>query len=165
MVFPIGACVWELAADHLDRLPRKSLLQWLVQQRSVAKNDNAAGANQPHDGAERRGDQANRDRNDVQTSVQLGGCKAGLANFEVLAVELPNDVHAENNEDEVEQKPGVGEEGVDAEHHEDDGIVAGEVTQIVVDTRLDLSKVLGLRHPLDVEELGDRAEVGKTAGH
>lgn len=163
MVFPIGACVWELAADHLDRLPGKSLLQWLIQQRCVAENDNAAGANQPHDGAEGRRNQTNRDRNDVQTGVQLGGCEASLSDFEVLAVELANDVHAGNNEDDVEQEPGVGEEGIDAEHHENDGIVAGEVTQVEIDARLDLSEVLRLRHALDVEELRDRAEVGKAA--
>lgn len=131
----------------------------------MAKDDNAAGADQPHDGAERRRDQTDRNRDDVQTSVELRGREASRADLEVLAVQLANDVHAEDNEDDVEQKPRVGEKGVDAEHHEDDGIVAGEVAQVVVDARLDFGEVLRLRHPLDIEELRDRAEVGKTAGH
>lgn len=131
----------------------------------MAKDDNAAGANQPHDGAERRGNKTDRDRDDVQTGIQLGGCEASLSDFEVLAVEPANDVHADNNEDDVEQEPGVGKEGVDAEHREDDSIVAGEVAQVVVDARLDLSEVLWLRHALDVEELRNRAKIGKTAGH
>lgn len=162
MVFPIGAYVWELAADHLDRLPGKSLLQWLVQQRGVAKYDHAAGTNQPHDGAERRRDQTDGNRNDVETGVELGGCEAGRTDLEVLAIEPADNVHAGHNEDDVEKKPGVGKKGVDAQHHEDDGIIAGEVAQIVVDARLDFGKVFWLRHPLDVEELRDRAKVGET---
>lgn len=35
MVFPIGAQIWELAADHLDRLPGKSLIDRLVHETCV----------------------------------------------------------------------------------------------------------------------------------
>lgn len=164
MVFPIGAHVWELAADHLDRLPRKSLLEGLVHDGCVAKNDHAAGANEPHDGAEGRGDQANGDGNDIKTGVQLRGGEAGLADLEVLAVELADEEHAEDDEDDVKEEPGVGKQGIDAEHGKDHGIVAGEVAEIVVDTRLGFGKVLGLRQPLEVEELGNGPEVGESAG-
>lgn len=164
MVFPIGAHVWELAADRLDRLPGKSLLEGLVHDGCVAKNDHTAGANEPHDGAEGRRDQTNRDGNDVQTGVQLRGGEAGLADLEILAVELADEEHAEDDEDDVEKKPGVGQQGVDAEHGKDHGIVAGEVTEIVVDTRLGFGEVLGLRQPLEVEELGNGPEVGESAG-
>lgn len=164
MVFPIGAHVWELAADHLDRLPGKSLLQGLIHDGCVAKNDHTAGANEPHDGAEGRRNQADRDGNDVQTGVQLGGGEAGLADLEVLAVELADEKHAEDDEDDVEKKPGVGEQSIDAEHGKDHGIVAGEVTEVVVDTRLGFGEVLGLRQPLEVEELRDGPEVRESAG-
>lgn len=94
----------------------------------------------------------------------MGGSKAGLADLKVLAVELSDEIHAENDEDDIEQEPRVGEEGVNAEHDKDNGIVAREVAQVVVDTRLDLSEVLGLRHALDVEKLRDRAQVRKAVG-
>lgn len=164
MVFPIGAHVWELAADHLDRLPGKSLLQGLIHDGCVAKNDHTAGANEPHDGAEGRRNQADRDGDDVQTGVQLGGGEAGLADLEVLAVELADEKHAEDDEDDVKKKPGVGEQSIDAEHGKDHGIVAGEVTEVVVDTRLGFGEVLGLRQPLEVEELRDGPEVRESAG-
>lgn len=163
MVFPIGAHVWELAADHLDRLPGKSLLEGLIHQSCVAKNDHTAGANEPHDGAEGRRNQADRDGNDVQTGVQLGGGEAGLADLEVLTVKLADEEHAEDDKDDVEEKPGVGEQSVDAEHGKYDGIVAGEVAEVVVDTRLGFGEVLRLGHPLEVEELRNGPEVGKSA--
>lgn len=53
MVFPIGAQIRELAADHLDRLPGKSLIDRLVHKSSVANDDNAASTNQPKDSGER----------------------------------------------------------------------------------------------------------------
>lgn len=124
MVFPIGAHVWELAADHLDRLPGKSLLERLIHDSCVAKNDHTAGANEPHDGTERRRNQTDRDGNDVQTGVQLGGGESGLADLEVLAIELANEKHAEDDENDVEKKPRVGEQGIDTEHGKDNSIVA-----------------------------------------
>lgn len=41
MVFPMGARIWELAADHLDRLPGKSLIDGLFHKSGVAENDHA----------------------------------------------------------------------------------------------------------------------------
>lgn len=131
----------------------------------MAKNDYAAGADQPHDGADGRRNQAHRNGDDIETRVELGGGNAGLTNLEICAVESSNQVHAGDNEDNVEEEPGVGEEGIDAKHHKDDGIVAGEVAQVVVDARLGLSEIGRLGHALDVEELRDRAEIREAVGH
>lgn len=114
MVFPIGAHVWELAADHLDRLPGKSLLERLVQKRGVTQDGHATGTKQPHDGAEGRRYKADGDSNDTETGVELRGRKVGLADFEVLPVQFADKVHADGNENDVEEEPRVGEQGVDA---------------------------------------------------
>lgn len=165
MVFPIGAQIWELAADHLDRLPGKSLIDGLVHKRSMANDDQAAGANQPHDSEEGRREKTDRDGNDVQSRVQLRSGEAVLANLEITAVELADEPHAGNDEDDVEEQPRVGEQGVDAEHHEHDGIIAGEVAQVVVDAGLHLGKVLGLGEALEIEELGERAQVREAVSN
>lgn len=159
MVFPIGAQIWELAADHLDRLPGKSLIDGLVHKRSMTNDDQAAGANQPHNSEEGRREKTDRDSNDVQSRVQLRCSEAVLADFEVTAVELADEPHAGNDEDDVEEQPRVGEQSIDTEHHEHDGIVAGEVAKVVVDAGLHFGKVFGLGEALEVEELGERTQV------
>lgn len=131
----------------------------------MSKNDHAAGANQPHDGADGRGNQADGNGDDIETRVELGRGNARLANLEICAVESANQIHASDNEDNVEEQPGVGQEGIDAKHDKDDSIVAGEVAQIVVDARLGLSEVGRLGHTLDVEKLRDRAEIREAVGH
>jgi hypothetical protein len=161
MVFPIGAQIWELAADHLDRLPGKSLIDRLVHQSSVADDDHAVSANEPQDCAPRRRIESNRNSNDVQPRVELRRREAVLADLKVAAVELSNHPHANSDEDDGEEKSKVREECVDAQHDEDDGIVAREVAEIVVNTRLHLSEITRLRQALDVEELGDRPQVGE----
>lgn len=163
MVFPIGAHTWEPAVDHLDRLPGKSLIDRLVHQRRVAKDDDAARAEQPRDGGEGRGDQTDGNGDDGQAGVQLRRGGAQGADLEVASVELANEEHADGDEDDVEEQPPVGKERVDAEHDEDDGIVARVVAQIVVDTRLQLGKVLGLVDALDVQELRDGTQVREPA--
>ena len=65
-------------------------------------------------------------------------------------------------EDQIKEKPEVREQAVDTEHREDDGIIAREVSQVVVDSRLDLGEVRWLGQSLEVEELGDRLEVCKS---
>lgn len=159
MVFPIGAQVWELAADHLDRLPGKSLIDGLVHKRSMANDDQAAGANQPHDSEEGRREKTDRNRNYIQSRVQLRSGEAVLSNLEITAIKLADEPHTGNDEDDVEEQPRVGEQGVDAKHDEHDGIVAGEVAQVVVDAGLHLGEVLGLGEALEIEELGERAQV------
>ena len=164
MVFPIGALIWEIAADHLDRLPGKSLIDGLVQQRSVADDDHAARADQPHHGAKNPSEQCDGDGDDVETRVQLHRRETVLAELQVAALELADQEHAEGDEDDVEKQPEVGEQAVDAEHGEDDGVVAREVAEVVVDTRLHLAEVGGLADALDVEELGDGPQVREAAG-
>lgn len=165
MVFPHGAKIWELVADHLDHLPGKSLIDRLVQKCGVAKNDHTTGTNQPHHEAEDAGNQGDWDRNDPKAGIKLHCREALGAKLEILTVKLANDEHAHGDKDDVEQDQGLGEEAVDAEHQEDDGIVAREVAEVVVDTRLHLDKVLGLVHTLDVEELGEGLEVGKAVAN
>lgn len=131
----------------------------------MSKNDHTAGANQPHNGADGRGNQADGDGDDIETRVELGRGNAGLTNLEICAVESANQVHTSDNEDDVKEEPRVGKEGIDAKHDKDDSIVAGEVAQVVVDARLGLGEVGRLGHTLDVEELGDRAEVREAVGH
>lgn len=125
----------------------------------MANDDQAAGANQPHDSEEGRREKTDRDRNDVQSRVQLRSGEAVLANLKITAVELANEPHAGNDEDNVKEQPRVSEQGVDAEHHEHDSIVAGEVAQVIVDAGLHLGEVFGLGEALDIEELRERAQV------
>lgn len=131
----------------------------------MAKNDHAAGTNQPHDGADGRRNQTHGNGDDIETRVELGGSNAGLTDLEVCAVESANQVHTSDNKDNIEQEPGVGKEGVDAKHYKDDSIVAGEVAKVVVDARLGLGEIGRLGHALDVEELRDRAEIREAVGH
>ncbi|KAB8337210.1 hypothetical protein FH972_021512 [Carpinus fangiana] len=84
------------------------------------------------------------------------------AHVQVSAAEFADAPHAGDDEDDVEQEPEVCDERVDGQHDEDDGIVAGEVGQVVVDSVLDLCKVLGLGHALEVEELADGLQVGEA---
>lgn len=130
----------------------------------MANDDDEAGTNEPGNSSKGRRDKTDGDGNDVETGVELRGGGAESADLEIAAVELANDKHARGDKDDVEQKPPVGQEGVDAQHDKDDGIVAGEVAEVVVDTRLHLAKVLRLGEALDVKELGDGAQVGEARG-
>ena len=130
----------------------------------MANNDDETGTNKPGNSSKRRGDKTDGNSNNIETGVELRGGGAERADLEVAAVKLADDEHAGGNEDDIKQKPPVGQEGVDAKHDKDDGIVAGEVAEVVVDTRLHVTKVLWLGEALDVEELGDRAQVGEARG-
>ena len=163
MVFPFGAQIWELAADHLDRLPGKSLIDRLVHESSMANDDHAAGANQPHECAERRSNEPYRDRDDIEGSVELRGGEALLPNLEIATLKPADQEHAHGDKDDVEQEPDVGEQSVKEEHHKDDGIVAREVAQIVVDAGLGFAEVGGLGEALHVEELGNGSQIGEPA--
>ncbi len=163
MVFPFGAQIWELAADHLDRLPGKSLIDRLVHESSMANDDHAAGANQPHERAEGRSNEPYRDRDDIEGSVELRRGEALLSNLEITTLELADQEHARDDKDNVEQEPDVGEQGVEEEHHKDDGIVAREVAQVIVDAGLGFAKIGGFGEALHVEELGDGSQVGEPA--
>lgn len=182
MVFPIGAQIWELAADHLDRLPGKSLIDRLVHETRVTlmavskgkaaqcclgsatyKNTRAARSNEPEQGRERRGNKTDGNADNQQTSPELRGGRPERSDLEVASVQLADAEHARHHKDDIKEQQPVGQQGVDAEHEEDDGIVAGEVAQVVVDAGLHLAKVGRLGQALEVEELGDGAQVGEAA--
>lgn len=163
MVFPIGAQIWERAADHLDRLPGKSLIDRLIHERSVAENGHARSTNEPHESRERRGDQTQWNGDYEQTCIELRRCGTESADFEITSVEAANEEHATNDENDVEEKKPVCQQSVDAQHSKDDGIVAGEMAEVVVNARLDLTKVGRLGEALEVEEFGDGLEVREAA--
>lgn len=48
-VFPMGAQVWEIAADRLDCLPGKSLIDWFVHERGMAQDGDSRCSNEPQD--------------------------------------------------------------------------------------------------------------------
>lgn len=131
----------------------------------MAKDDYAAGANQPHDSADWRRNEAHGDGDDIETRVELRGGDAGLTDLEICAVESANQVHASHDKNDIEEEPGVGEKGIDAEHDKDDSIVAGEVAQIVVNAGLRLGEVGRFGYALDVEKLRDGAEVREAVRH
>lgn len=128
----------------------------------MAQDGDTRGADQPEDGAKRRGPQAERDRNDEEGSVELRGSSAPAGNLEVIAFELADAEHAADDEANDEEQQQVCEQAVDAEHDEDGGIVAGEVAEIVVDSALHLAEVGRLGDALDVEELGDGPQIGEA---
>jgi len=84
-----------------------------------------------------------------------------LPDLEVATIELANHPHTNGDEDNGEEESRVGQERVDAKHDEYDSIVAREVAEIVVNTRLHLGKITRLRQTLEVEELGDGTQVGE----
>lgn len=128
----------------------------------MAEDGHASGADQPEDCGDGRGPETQRDTNAQQRGVELRGVEATETDIQIATVELANPVQTGSHEDDDKQKERVGQQAVDAEHDEDDGIVAGEVGQVVVDTTLDLTEVGGLGDALDVEEFGDGAQVGKS---
>jgi hypothetical protein len=73
MVFPMGAQIRELAADHLDRLPGKSLIDGFFQKCGVTEDGHARSANQPQEGREAASNQTQGDGDDEKSSVKLGG--------------------------------------------------------------------------------------------
>lgn len=85
-------------------------------------------------------------------------------NLQVCSSEPPNTPHAADHQHDDEEQQGVRQERVDAEQRKHDGVVAGKVRDVVSNTALDLSKVLGLRHALKVKELAQRPEVRKAIG-
>lgn len=165
MVFPIGAYRKEFAADHLDRLLGKSILDRLFHKSGVTESSHASSTNQPEGKRDRGCPETERNSNDEQSRVELRGTCAKEADVEIATVEFANSVHTTGDQDNDKQKNGVCEETVDAQHEEDDKVVAGEVGEVVVDTALHFAKVGWLGDTLNVEELGDGLEVGETRAH
>jgi len=130
----------------------------------VPKDGHARSADQPQDGGDGARPDAERHGDNEQAGVELGGGGAEDANVEVSTLELRDREHAADDEDNDEEEQEVGEEGVDAEHNEDDRVVAAEVGEVVVDPVLDFGEVAGLGEGLDVQEFRERLEVGEAIG-
>lgn len=126
------------------------------------KNTRAARSNEPEQGRERRGNETDGDADNQETRPELRGGGPEGSNLEIAPVQLADAEHARHHKDDIKEEQPVGQQSVDAEHEEDDGIVAGEVAQVVVDARLHLAKVGGLGQALEVEELGDGPQVGEA---
>lgn len=114
----------EFAADHLDRLLGKSILDRAIHERGMAENGDASGSDQPKKRRDRRRNKCHRDSNTGKTSVELRRGGPEGSNFQVASSQLADRPHAANDEDNVEEKPEVGEQAVNAEHDKDHGIVA-----------------------------------------
>lgn len=128
----------------------------------MTKNSHAGSADQPKQGREWRGNQTQRDGDDEKARVQLRGSGTESADFKIAAVQASNEPHTDYHEDDIEQEEPVGQKSVQAQHAEDDSIVAGEVAQVVIDARLHLAKVGGLGESLEVEKLRDGPQVGEA---
>jgi hypothetical protein len=128
----------------------------------VTDDAHTRGTDEPESGAEGVGDDGEGNGDDEQSSVELRSGGAEVANLDIATLEFTDTKHATNNEENVEGQEPVCEQSVDAQHDEEDGIVAGEIAKVVVDAVLDLAKVLGLGDLLEVEELGDRLQVGEA---
>jgi len=129
----------------------------------MPENADARRTNQPQDSADWRSPNAQRHSDNQKTSVKLGGGSAREADVEIGASQLADAEHSTDDEGDDEQQQQVGQQAVDAEHDEDDGIVAAEVGEVVVDAGLDLAEVLRLGQALEVEEFADGLEVGEAA--
>jgi len=157
--------MWKVGRDqtHLDRFLRERCCYIFVHKRSMSNNANARCADQPQDSADWRSPDTERNSNNQKTSVELRGCRAGKSNIEISALEFANAEHAADYEYNDEEQEQVCKQAVNAEHDEEDSIVAAEVGQVVVDTSLDLAEVLRLGQALEVEEFADGLEIGEAA--
>ena len=122
------------------------------------------GANEPEHSRKWRCKQAKGNGDDGETGVELRGSGAPAADLEIVALKLADAVHADDDEADDKKQQQVSQQAVDAEHGEHSSVVAGEVSEVVVDATLGLAEVGGLGDALDVEELGDGAQVGEARG-
>lgn len=164
----------------LDRLLGKSTLDGLVHESGMSDNSGTRSADEPENGGDGRGDEAQGDSDTNEGGVELGGgsldgaCRAqsvgrlkegGSAeptNMEVLATKPSDSKHAAHDQGDDKEEGQVRQERVDAEHDKDHGIVAGKVRKVVGAAALDLAKVGGLRDTLEVEEFSDGTDVGEA---
>lgn len=128
----------------------------------MTDNADTRGTDEPESGAEGVGEDGKRNGDDQQTGVELRSSGAESANLNITTLEFANTVHTTNNEENDESQEPVGDQGVDAQHDEEDSIVAGEVAKVVVDTVLNFAEVLRLGDLLEVEELGDGFQIGEA---
>lgn len=131
----------------------------------MTESSHASSTNQPEGKCDRRCPETERNSNDEQSRVELRGTCAKESDVKIATAEFANSVHTAGDQDNDEQKNGVREKTVDAQHEEDCEVVAGEVGEVVVDTALHFAKVRRFGDTLNVEELRDGLEVGKTRAH
>jgi len=125
----------------------------------VSENRASRSTNEPQEGRNGRSKETERDGDDEETGVELRRGDTGGSEFEISSLKSSDTPHATNDQEDDKQQQEVGEQRVDAEHHKHDGIVAREISEIVVDSALDLAKVLGFRESLEVKELSKRLKV------
>lgn len=131
----------------------------------MTESSHASSTNQPEGERDGRCPETERNSNDEQGCVQLRGTCAKESDVKIATVEFANSVHTTGNQDNDKQENGVRKETVDAQHKEDDEVVAREVGQVVVDTALHFAEVCWLGDTLDVEELRDGLKVGEARAH
>lgn len=110
----------------------------------MTDNADTRGTNEPESRAEGVGEDGKRYGDDDQTGVELGSSGAESANLNITTLEFADTIHTTNDEENDESQEPVGDQGVDAQHNEEDGIVAREVTKVVVDAVLNFAEVLRL---------------------
>lgn len=130
----------------------------------MAQNGDTGGSDEPEDSAEGGSPETERNADDQESGVELGSSGPEAGNLEVVTLELADSVHTANEHEDDKEQGKISEQAVDDEHGKDGCVIAREVAQIVVDPALHLAKVGGLGDALDIEELGDGAQVGKSAG-
>lgn len=110
----------------------------------MTDNADTRGTDKPKSGAKGVGEDGKRHGDDNQTGVELRSSGAESTNLDITTLEFADTVHTTNDEENDESQEPVGDQGVDAQHNKENGIVAREVAKVVVDTVLDLAKVLRL---------------------
>ena len=128
----------------------------------MAHNSHASRSDEPEHGCEGRCPETEGNGNDKERGVELRGRCAPAAELQIVAFKFADTEHSADYKTYNKEQHQVREQAVDAEHDEDGSIVARKVAQVVVDPALDLTEVCGLGDALDVEELGDGAQVGES---
>lgn len=128
----------------------------------MSQDSNSARANKPQESSDRRCNKAQRDCNAKKGCVKLRRGSFKSADLQVSPFKLANPPHSTYNKYNVEQQLEVGEQAVYAEHNKHNCIIAGEVTQVIIHSRLDLTEVGRFGKSLEIEEFRDGFEVGES---
>lgn len=128
----------------------------------MAQNGDTASSSEPEHGANWAGKYCQWDGNDGESAIELSGGGVNWANVKVLATKLADSPHSTHYENNDKQKCQVREQTVDEEHEEDDGIVAGEVAEIVGGSVLGFTEAGRLGEEGEIEEFSKRLQVGEA---
>lgn len=116
------------------------------------KNTNARRSNQPHDGADRRRQKGQWQRNNQQSRVQLRRCNGTDRQDQVFTLQSVDHHETPNHQDNDKQQEGVRDERIDRQEHDDRNVVRLVVMQVIADTLLQLTEVGWLGEVADIEE-------------